>query len=73
MATLSEPDAQTIGVYDAKHQEYVAMVSKNTDEKLHGSVSKEKARETFMAMLPTDSASILDYGCGPGKYVPISL
>lgn len=73
MPTLSAPDAQTISVYDAKHQEYLAMVSKKTDERNDVALAKESARETFMNMLPTDNASILDYGCGPGKYVPMSI
>ena len=73
MPTLSAPDAQTIATYDAKHQEYLAMVSKKTDERNDVALAKESARETFMDMLPTDNASILDYGCGPGKYVPMSI
>ena len=68
MAMTSTPDAETIGVYDAKRIEYEAMVTKKKNDTSNPSNGKEPARTCLIEMLPKN-ASILDYGCGPGMYV----
>lgn len=65
--TLSTPDAETIGVYDAKCDEYENMVARKREGREAVAVSQENSRATFLDGLPPN-AKILDYGCGPGQY-----
>ena len=63
---VAEPDAETIGVYDWKRDEFDEMVRgerKTGDNR--GALAKDAARVGFADAL-APGARVLDYGCGPG-------